>query len=222
MRFKFIKFKFDDYFSTIYNHRSIVGCAGDWIVTGCSHTAGFGVEDNEIYTNLLSQHYTRPVHNLALGMSNHAICRHNIQLWYEQVGKPGLVIVQWPNPVRRTSWNNDAGVTVSISQDDAILQTMLRAGEQNLYADWLDSVITLNQFCRATKTPIINILFETLSPKYCAILQRHNIIVHDDKKLPGQSWVFDSAGTDGQHHSARCHQLWAERLQGIVNEVTTP
>ena len=97
---------------------------------------------------------------------------------------------------------------------------MLRAGEQNLYADWIDSVITLNQFCRATQTPIINILLETLQTEYRAVVDQHSIIVHDDQKLPGLSWMFDSAGSDGSHHSAACHRLWAQRLQGIIDETT--
>lgn len=220
MRFPWVEFRFPEYFSTIYSHRPPVGAAGDWIAVGCSHTAGYGVEDSEIYIELVSQHYARPIHNLGLGMSNHAICRHNVQLWFEQIGQPGLVIVQWPNPIRRTTWHNDTGAVVSISQPDTVLHTMLREGEQNLYADWLDSVITLNQFCRATQTPIINILLETLPEQYRAILEQHDIRLHEDLKLPGQSWIFDSAGSDGQHHSAKCHQLWAERLQGIIDETT--
>ena len=220
MRFPRVELRFDEYFSTIYRHWPTTGAAGDWIITGCSHTAGYGVADTELYPVLLSNHYARPIHNLALGMSNHAICRHNVQQWFEQVGQPGLIIAQWPNPLRRTTWEQNRGATVSTSQPDPVLHAMLRAGEQNLAADWLDSVITLNQFCRATQTPIINILLETLEPQYRAILDRHGITVHDDQKLPGLSWIFDSAGSDGSHHSAACHALWAQRLIGIIDETT--
>lgn len=212
---------FAEYFSTIRSRHPARGQAGDWIAAGCSHTAGYGVEPGEIYIDLLCHHYQRPIHNLALGSGNHSICRRNIQLWFDKVGVPGLVLVQWPNPIRRTSWTGDQGHLVNISQPDKILHTMLQQGEQNLLADWLDSIITLNQFCRAHDTPVINILLETLSEQYKEILDQHCITLHDDKKIPGASWIFDSAGTDNLHHSARCHQLWAQRLYGLLDEYTS-
>ena len=211
-------FALDTYFNNIHSCHDTVGNPGDWIAVGCSHTAGYGVTTAEIYINLLTQ----PVRNLALGMGNAGICRRNAQVWMEQSGQPGLVIAQWPNAMRRTTWHDNLGSLVSVQHNDSILNTMVKAGDNNLWAEWLDHVISLNQFCRACNTPIINILLETLAPEYSAILNQHSITVHDDKKLPGQSWMFDCAGTDGQHHSAQCHQLWAERLQGIVNEVTAP
>lgn len=217
------KFNFDEYFSTIYSRFPVSdGSPGEWIAAGCSHTAGFGVDAGEIYIDHLSQHYSRPIHNLALGMANHSICRHNCQQWIEQYGAPGLVLIQWPNPIRRTTWTNNHGELVSISQSDSVLHTMLRAGEQNLLSDWLDSIIILNQFCKAYSVPIINIMLETLPEVAEKILTNCNIKIHDDKKQPGLSWIFDNAGTDMQHHSARCHKLWSERLIGIIDEYTTP
>jgi hypothetical protein len=215
-------FKFNEYFSTIFTRTPWDDTvrSGDWIAVGCSHTAGYGVNPNEIYINLLSQHYQLPIHNLAFGMGNHVIARRNTQLWFNQVGKPGLVIAQWPNPIRRTTWTGDTGILVSVSQPDKILHTMLQCGEENFLADWLDSIITLNQFCRAFDVPVVNILLETMQQQWQDILYQHNIVVHDDKKLPEQSWIFDSGGNDRLHHSAKCHQQWAERLAKIINEHT--
>ncbi len=212
--------KFRDYFCNFHTRYPLNGKAGDWIAAGCSHTAGYGVEPEETYVALLAQQYDRPIHNLALGNANHGICRRNIQLWFATVGVPELVLVQWPHHVRRTSWRNNFGELVGVSQSDKILHTMLHEGEQNLLADWLDSIIALNQFCRAYNTPVVNIVLDTVSDQCREILDHFDITVHDDKKLPGASWIFDNSGTDNLHHSARCHQLWSQRLHGIINENT--
>jgi hypothetical protein len=52
-------------------------------------------------------------------------------------------------------------------------------------------------------------------------LDNNNIRLHWDQKIPGKTWLFDSAASDNLHHSAVCHKQWAERLYGIFNENTT-
>lgn len=45
--------------------------------------------------------------------------------------------------------------------------------------------------------------------------------LHTDQKLPGLTWLFDSAATDQLHHSAYCYKQWADRLIGLIDEITT-
>jgi hypothetical protein len=216
-------FQLETYFNKIHSRWPISSTvnAQDWLAVGCSHTAGYGVEREEIYVSRLNQHYNRSIHNAALGTGNHAVCRHNIELWIEKYGCPQLIIAQWPNPIRRTIWNGDWGNLCTIQSPDTLLQTMVKSGENNFYVDWVSSVLAANQLCKHLGIQIINILLENIDSKYHDILHNHDIILHVDEKLPGKSWIFDNAGSDNQHHSARCHQFWTERMIGIIDEVTT-
>jgi hypothetical protein len=54
---------------------------------------------------------------------------------------------------------------------------------------------------------------------YRARLIKENIVLHIDEKLPGLSWIFDSAASDGLHHSATCHVAWKNRLLGLLDEL---
>jgi len=218
-----VKFQLETYFDKIHSRWPISEMVDkqDWLAVGCSHTAGYGVEQEEIYVSRLSQHYNRPIHNAALGSGNHAVCRHNIELWLEKYGCPELIIAQWPNPVRRTIWHGNQGNLCTIQTSDVLFQTMAKTGENNFYVDWMSSIIAANRLCKHLKIRIINVLLENVDSTYHDILQRQGIILHVDEKLPGKSWIFDSAGSDNQHHSARCHQLWAERMIGIIDEITT-
>ena len=42
------------------------------------------------------------------------------------------------------------------------------------------------------------------------------IKVHLDEKDLGRIWHFDSAATDGMHHSEQCHQKWADRILTLI------
>ena len=194
---------------------------GDWVAAGCSHTAGYGIDQDEIYISHLASHYNKTIHNLALGSGNHQTTRLNVQHWLRSTSNTGLVIAQWPNPIRITSWNNDTGSLVNISNTCPMLSTMLKHSELNLYVNWLDSIISLNQLCNSLNVPIVNLLLEDCAQEYKSILTKFNIVLHIDEKLPGRSWIFDSAASDNLHHSARCHKLWAERLIGIIDEYPT-
>jgi hypothetical protein len=219
-----VTFQLKTYFDKIHSRWPISDTVNsqDWLAVGCSHTAGYGVERNEIYISQLSQHYDRPIHNAALGTANHAICRHNIELWLEKYGRPELIIIQWPNPIRRTIWHDNQGNMCTVSQaTDMLFQTMVKAGENNFYVDWIASVLAANQLCKYLGIHVVNVLLENVDSIYYDILHSRGVILHADEKLPGKSWTFDNAGSDNQHHSAQCHQLWTKRMIGIIDELTT-
>ena len=191
---------------------------GDWVAAGCSHTVGSGVARIDNYCNQLSRSYGKTIHNLAIGMGNHQITRTNIQLWLRMHPDTGLILAQWPSVVRSTTWDSkNRGQRVSVSQDDSILHEMLRRTEINFDIPWLDSIITLNQLVASLNIPIVNIVLEDCVPEYRELLSKFNITLHIDEKKEGRSWIFDNASSDGTHHSARCHKLWAERLTGIIS-----
>jgi hypothetical protein len=192
----------------------------DWVAVGCSHTAGIGVFPGEIYVNRLSEHYKRPIHNLAKDGGNSTICRHNIMQWLEQSNRPELIIAQWPNPIRSTLWNNNQTTLVTVSDNHALVNDKLRLGEENFYSTWLDDIITVNRICNLLDIKIVNIMLESLDSRYYNILQNKNINLHVDNAQTNESWIFDNSGNDKIHHSATCHQAWAQRLIGIIDEYT--
>ena len=71
------------------------------------------------------------------------------------------------------------------------------------------------------QVPIVNIMLENLEEQYYLQLKKEGVVLHVDEKLPGKTWLFDSAANDNQHHSARCHRAWADRLIGLLDENTT-
>jgi hypothetical protein len=97
----------------------------------------------------------------------------------------------------------------------------MKAGPENFTNPWLMNIITCNRLCNLAGIPTINILLESLDSDSLEILQKQDIVMHCDDKTPTRTWLFDSAGSDNLHHSARCHAQWAERLKGLLNEYTT-
>lgn len=190
------------------------------LALGCSHTAGTGIDYTDCYVNVLSQHYHVPIKNKGVHAGS-----------YEQVEKnliheikndcPDFVIAQWPNPFRRTIWNGEDPHKETIKNASPVFKQLLKLGENNFYTPWMQSIITCNAFCSASKVPIVNIMLENVEEKYHLILNLEGIILHVDEKLPGKTWLFDSAASDNLHHSARCHAAWADRLIGLIDEITT-
>lgn len=191
-----------------------------FLAVGCSHTAGVGIKPNECYISKLQQHYGIKIYNLAQPGGNHTLCNLNILSWLSKGFCPHLVIAQWPNPIRRIAWTDNLGILQNINNKDQIFDRILVAGEQNFYADWLLTIFNVNEICKAFKIKIINILLEDIDECYNQILISKNIILHQDKKIPGQSWIFDCASADGVHHSEKCHEQWKNRLIGLIDENT--
>jgi hypothetical protein len=190
------------------------------LALGCSHTAGVGVNLNECYVSLLSNHYQIPIKNLGTpgGNCSH-IEKHLVQEL--KINSPDFVICQWPNVFRHTIWINGYAKNENIHHDGAVFKQLLALGEENFYNPWLQTIITCNLLCNLAKVPIVNIMIENINQQYHTVLNNQNIILHVDEKLPGLSWIVDNKGNDGMHHSANCHAQWAKRLIGLIDESTT-
>jgi hypothetical protein len=190
------------------------------LALGCSHTVAVGIDYQHSYIARLSEQLGIQIINLAVPGANSSMVE-KLLVDHLQHSVPEFVIAQWPNPYRRTMWKDGRANNETVSNASVAFKTLLAADNNNFVMPWLQSIITCTTLCRFAKIPIINILLEDIDSHYHKILSKYNIQLFCDKKQPGHTWLFDSAATDQLHHSARCHQQWAERLEEIINEHTT-
>jgi hypothetical protein len=189
------------------------------LVLGCSHTAGIGVSKSECYVSVLSDHYKTPFVNLAAPGANASWCTWQL-INYLSKDTPSLVIAQWPNPVRRSFWTNSTEHFENINNASPEFRSLIDRGIENFYKPWFQAVVTTDVLCKKSRVPVIHILLEDLNDYYKDLLSSRNIVMHCDLKIPGQTWLFDSKGSDNLHHSAYCHSQWASRLIGLIDELT--
>ena len=190
------------------------------LAVGCSHTAGIGVEPTECYVQLLSTHYNIPIHNRAVPGGNADHCVWALTEVLEN-SQPEFVIAQWPNPIRRTVWHDQKATNENVNNASVAFRSLLAAGEKNFVLPWLQNIKTADTLCKLAGVPVVHILLEDLKAEYVDILHSQNITLHRDLKQPGQTWLFDSQGSDNLHHSARYHAAWTQRLIGLIDELTT-
>lgn len=190
------------------------------IALGCSHTAGVGIETHDCYVSVLGQLLNTHIKNLGVPGGNFSHVQHALVTALKSPQPPNLVIAQWPNPIRLTVWHDKRASYENLNNASPAFKQLLRTGEKNFYQPWLDAIVVCNLLCQQAHVPIINIMIEDIEPQYHAALACENIVLHVDRKLPGQTWLMDSAASDNLHHSAHCHQQWANRLLGLLNEYT--
>lgn len=190
------------------------------LALGCSHTAGIGVATDECYVSLLEKHYSITIVNKARAGSNAQYCLQQLAA-HLKVARPKFVIAQWPNPLRRTTWFGNQSSDENIHHSSPVFKSLLLAGSKNFTEPWIQCVVTADILCKLAQVKIIHVLFEDLEIEHTQFLEKQDIVLHQDLKLPGHTWLFDSAGSDNLHHSATCHTQWAERLKGLLNEHTT-
>jgi hypothetical protein len=190
------------------------------LALGCSHTAGVGVEPHECYVTVLSHQLGLTIINLAEGGGNSSHVQDRL-VEYLRYNRPEFVILQWPNIFRRTTWIKGRPVKENVNHASQVFHAMMTAGPENFTNPWLMNVITCNRLCDLARVPAVNILLESLDSKNLEILHKQDIVMHCDDKTPTRTWLFDGAGSDNMHHSARCHAQWAERLKGLLDEITT-
>jgi hypothetical protein len=190
------------------------------LALGCSHTAGVGVSATECYVSLLSTHYDCKIINTAVPGGNAENCLKHLVAQL-RARTPDFVIAQWPNPIRRTLWINNKPQCETIQSSSTTFHLLLKSGIDNFIQPWLQCIITADTLCKFARIKIVHIMLEDLDSKYVDVLHNNDITLHRDLKKPGQTWLFDSAGSDNLHHSPRCHAQWAERLIGLLNEHTT-
>lgn len=186
------------------------------LALGCSHTAGVAIQAHEIYVNVLAQKLNMSLVNLAVPGGNHIELASRL-VDHLQNNIPNIIVAQWPNPVRTTMWYGNKKTLENISSGSSLFRDLLQASVNNFYEPWMQTIILCNLLCKAKGLTIINILLETVDQCIHQRLEKFNVQLHQDDKQPGRTWFFDSAASDQSHHSARCHQLWAERLLEIIN-----
>lgn len=212
-----IEFKYNSYG---YRTHEFVNVKTHIAVSGCSLTEGHGLHLHQTWAKKLELQTNLKVFNLAKGGSSADFVSQVLQNWVGHY-TPNLVIAQWPNPYRSLTWNN-AQVKFNINSDhDKIYQTKIMYGIENFYQPWCSNIISLNQFCKLKKVPIINVCFESygiVSP-VLDILNQFEIDLHYDKKTEGQTWHFDNNALDGSHHSEWCNSRWTDRILTIINNL---
>ena len=191
-----------------------------WAI-GCSHTAGVGIEPAHCYVTVLSNRLGCTILNHGLPGGNAGHVQATLVQALKYTLRPDFIIAQWPNPLRRTTWYNNTARNENIQHNSAVFKHLLQAGDKNFYQPWIDTIIVCNLLCKIAAVPIVNIMIEDVPEEYHHQLAVESIVLHVDKKTPNETWLMDSAASDDLHHSARCHAQWAQRLHGLLNELTT-
>ena len=191
------------------------------LALGCSHTAGVGIAVVDCYASVLSTLLAVDIDNQGVPAGNAGDVQSNLVQALTHTRRPDFVIAQWPNPIRRTMWHNNISKKETIMNSSAAFKELLRTGEKNFYQPWIDTIVVCNLLCQTASVPIVNIMIEDISQEYHDMLAAEKIELYVDKKLPDETWLMDSAASDRLHHSAVCHRQWAQRLFGLLNEITT-
>lgn len=188
------------------------------LALGCSHTAGVGIDPADCYVTVLSAQLGIPIDNLGVPGGNHMHVQNNLVRALKYTRRPDFVVAQWPNPFRRTTYYNNIARDENIATAQTPFLELLRAGEKNFYQPWLDAIVVSDLLCKTATVPVIHIMIENVDEQYHSYLAQYNIQLHVDRKTPEETWLMDSAASDNLHHSAHCHQQWAQRLFGLLNE----
>ena len=109
----------------------------------------------------------------------------------------------------------------NVKNASVAFRSLLATGKRNFMQPWIQNILTADTLCQLAGVPVVHVLLEDLEAEYIDKLTNQNIKLHRDQKLPDQTWLFDSQGSDNLHHSARCHAQWAKRLIGLIDELTT-
>lgn len=191
------------------------------LALGCSHTAGVALDPEDCYVSVLGRMLNCTITNKGVPAGNAVHVQKFLLQAIESQRPPSFVIAQWPNPVRKTIWHNGTACNETIKNASPAFLQLLHAGEQNFLQPWVDTVIVCNLLCKMAAIPIINIMIQDIGSEWHSVLNEHDIRLHVDRKTPNETWLMDSGASDNLHHSAQCHKQWAERIFGLLNELTT-
>ena len=206
-----------DYNSYGYRTHEFVNVKQHIAISGCSLTEGHGLHLHQTWASKFEKSTNTQVFNLAKGCSSAEFVSQNLQNWIRSY-TPKLVVAQWPNPYRSLTWKKSWAMFNVNSDHDEIYRINLRNGDENFYHGWCNSIITLNYFCQKHNIPIVNMCLESVDMVEPAlpILEKFNIELHYDQKVPGKTWFFDSAALDKSHHSEFCNEKWTQRLLTLI------
>ena len=187
------------------------------LVSGCSHTSGVGIDKNCIWAAQLAKNLQLDLVNLALGGSCAKFVVTSLIDYLESTTiLPELIIAQWPNPYRSMKIFDQKIAFYNVNTMDDEFRYRINYNPNSFLEEWYSSILELNSYC---KTKLINICFEsheTITTQLVSNLKSKEIILHTDEKISGKTWHFDSGASDKLHHSADCHQKWAERILTIL------
>jgi hypothetical protein len=191
------------------------------LVSGCSHTAGVGIEKHEIWAQCLANQLGLELVNLARpGACAKFVSESLIEWLFTAETDPNLVVAQWPNPYRSMTVVNHNIQFNSINSMDCDFQHRFKHNPKSFLEDWYYSIVALNFMCKA---PVINVFLQDLdldTEPYIKKLSALGIHIHTDQKIPNKTWHFDSQAKDGLHHSPQCHKRWADRILNILDHNT--
>jgi hypothetical protein len=191
------------------------------VITGCSHTAGAGIDINDCYVSLIQQHYGFPIKNWAVPGGGCIDVLKKVADAVRDPVPPKFIVAQWPNVFRKPLWIKEKRNLQNIHFCEESFMMLLKHSEKNFYEPWMQSVELANLLCQLAHVPLINIMLENLDQPYMDQLRVAHIELHVDEKLPGRTWFFDSKARDNLHHSSWCHRAWADRLIGIIDATAT-
>lgn len=78
------------------------------LFTGCSHTAGVGVELEKTYAHLLSKQLNVDYYNIAMPATGIDVLEYNLLTWFAKIKKkPKMVIIQLPDHSRYAKFGID-------------------------------------------------------------------------------------------------------------------
>jgi len=187
------------------------------LVAGCSHTAGVGIDSTQTWANKLALDLDCNLVNLGRAAACAKFVSDTLIEHLSNAGNPPqLVVAQWPNPYRSMKIVGQKICFYNTQVMDNAFEQRLKTNSESFIIEWTDSIVNLNTFWSGK---IINIFLESAQAHMIQPVQDlfdRNIIVHIDEKLPGKNWHFDSAAQDQIHHSATCHQKWADRILTIL------
>jgi hypothetical protein len=187
------------------------------LVAGCSHTEGVGVDPDQNWAHYLAQSLNCNLVNLGrAGACAKFVSDTLIDYLSNTSIPPQLVVAQWPNPYRSMKLVDRTICFYNIHSMDQDFEQRLKNNPNDFVDEWSNSIIKFNSFCHAN---IVNICLESKQDFIIQTMEnfyQKDIILHIDEKLPGKTWHFDSSARDRLHHSAECHQKWADRILTIL------
>lgn len=187
---------------------------------GCSLTEGHGLHYEQTWPYKFSENLNINLVNLAKGGSNSDFVAQNVYNWLKSdYRKPKLIVLQWPNPYRILSWNDNKFEFVMNSSNHNLQNFLVKHHDFNFWHNWSRNILWINNII---DIPVINFVLEDINfipNEIKNILEEHNIRMHYDEKLPEKSWHFDSNALDNSHHSDWCTSNWTNRLLTIYTDL---
>lgn len=191
-----------------------------FLAFGCSHTAGAGISLGEIYVDILGNSLGLSCQNLAVSGANSSECVYRFVDAVNHDSDIEFIVAQWPNIYRRSLWIGDEKYFQNTNVADESFHLLLKYSSRNFVEPWVENIVLAHTLARALGIDIYHIYLDRAPPEITE-LESKGIKLYCDEPRPGHSWIFDSAASDDLHHSSRCHQRWAERLEKIINENTS-